>query len=137
MKVLAILAVLVFVLAGAAQADWTFDEIRKAIRDKRPYPEIAALESKHYGRVIRGDGYFFKYTESQVITGYDVQILEDYSEHEKAFVGDVSVEIPKSISAYKEIPKMKPGDRVSFSGRLDDIFGKTIFLRGSASLERK
>jgi hypothetical protein len=134
MRIFVLFTAFVLLLPLTAMADWTYNEIRKAVKDKVPYPELAALEQKHMNRIIRGEGYVFEVRESTSVNGIDLHLLEDYADAEKAFMGDVSIEVLKGSPVYKVVKKLKPGQEVSFSGRIDDIFGKTIYIRGTVSV---
>ncbi len=135
MKKCIICAALLASFAGTASADWIYREIREAIDEKVPYAELAALENKHMGRLISGEGYLFEVREAGNVNGYDVHIIEDYSTAEQTFMGDVRLEVLKGSPVYKVVEELEPGRRVSFSGRLDDVFGKTIYLRGTVTIK--
>lgn len=63
--------------------------------------------------------------------------MEEKEFGEQPIMGDVSVIVPASSPDYKKAKKFKPGQKVSFSGRMDDLFGKTIFIKGSVKITAK
>ena len=117
-------------------ADWAFDDIRKAIKKRVPYDKRKALESKYKNRVIAGRGYVVMIKEALSINGSVVHLVEEYNEEKLAsmFQGDVCVVIPKGSTYTKTVEKLKKGQYVAFSGKLDRIFGKTIYIKGSAEI---
>jgi hypothetical protein len=65
-----------------------------------------------------------------------VQIVEDKKDLEKEMMmlGDVSVEVPAGSTYAGLAENLKKGQKVSFSGKLVSIFGKTVFIKGSAKI---
>ncbi len=131
---------MVFLMVPATlYAGWTFNEIRSAVRRKATGHELAELERKHMGRIIEGEGYMLVIHDAANINGSEVHLVEDRSDLDNLNIvrGDVAVEIPAGSPFAKTVKKLKRGDKVSFTGRLSDIFGKTIIIRGSARISIK
>lgn len=57
-------SLLIFSLASIVHADWIFNEIRTALKNKVFGQQHAALEKKHKGRIMSGKGYVLHIKES-------------------------------------------------------------------------
>jgi hypothetical protein len=117
-------------------ADWAFDDIRKAMKEGVSYDKLRALESKYKSRIIAGGGYVFLIRDAQSINGFEVHLVEEYDEEKLGSIvqGDVCIVIPGGSTYSKTVEKLEKGQHVAFTGKLDYIFGKTIYIKGSAKI---
>jgi hypothetical protein len=92
----AVLLLAVILMTHDARADWAFDTIRSALKNKATNEELDELEDKYKNSIVEGEGYVFEVRDAADINGYDVQIVEDKKDLEKEMMmlGDVSVEVP-------------------------------------------
>ena len=131
---LVILAALLIIWAQAS-ADWSYDEMRSTIEKGVSYDQMKELEGKFKRKIIEGEGYILLVKPSEEINGWDVHILNKYEDGVSKFLGDVCVVIPEGSPYSERAKKLTAGEKVSFGGSVDRIFGKTIVLKGSAKIE--
>ena len=138
MSIKSIIAAMLLVTLSTicAYADWAFDDLRNAIEDGLTYEDLKALQNKYQRRIISGEGYIFMTRKAISINGCEVHILEKYDKSKLANLaqGDVCVIIPEGSPFSKTVEKLESGQKVSFSGKMDRIFGRTIYIRGSAKI---
>ncbi|MFH1752846.1 MAG: hypothetical protein ABH875_01565 [Candidatus Omnitrophota bacterium] len=135
-----IVVMILFALSQAQlRADWAFNEMRDTLEGGGSYDKVRAIQNKFLRRIISGDGYVFLIRKADSINAYEVHLVEEYDESKLAsrVQGDVCVVIPDGSTNSQVVEKLVNGQRVSFSGKVDRIFGKTIYLQGSAEVTPK
>lgn len=86
---------------------------------------------------MSGEGYVLHSIKSTQMNAIEVHLVAEKEFDEKPTMGDVSVVVPVGSPDYKKAKKFKPGQKVSFSGRMDDLFEKTICIKGSVKITAK
>ena len=110
--------ILALMIATAAYADRIFDEMRSVVKGGAKGEELAAIGYKFKGRLIGGEGYVVR--------------IENFDQAKA--LSDVNIEIPSGSPYARVAMNLREGQKVSFSGRFDGLFARTIYIKGSAAI---
>lgn len=127
MRIIILLLFLILSVVSLAYADVTFDEVRSAILKKSIHDSSQSLLDEFEGKVVNGSGYVVdvvKYPARHKVT---VLISKEKSRNKLS--ASVSIDVPKTSLFHNRAKRLSRGERVFYSGKIDDIYRGKIFLK--------
>jgi len=115
-----------------ACADEIFNELLSAIKQDVTDAQLVGLENKYKGQIISGVGYVDDVRVDMFTKGLNISLSLEYNKY--TIMSDVHIEVPEDSPYFSIAQNLNKGQMISFSGKFDDIFGRSIYIRGDVKI---
>jgi len=132
MKKMFLIVFLSLMVSTNVYADSVFDKLLSAMKGNATDAQLVALEKRYKGWVIDGEGYVDDVRSATFTTGVTIHLSEKHSEW--TIFSDVMIIVPQDSPYLSRARNLNKGQKISFSGKFDDIFSRQIYIKGNVEI---